>query len=71
MIRRWLDNLRAAWRRFVTRHIVADAPSETPRERLPTHALFVVDGNVFDLEGLRAWAHGQMYPRSVRRQTWN
>ena len=67
----WVDNLRAAWRRFMRRHVVADAPPETPRERLPTHALFVVDGTLMDVEGLKVWAHGQMYPRSVRKQTWN
>ena len=69
MIRAWVDKARAAWRRFVTRHIVADAPPEP--ETLPSHAIFIVNGTVMDTEGLRAYAHGAMFPKSVRKQTWN
>ena len=68
MIRAWVDNLRAAWRRFVRRHSVVPDPYDAP---LPHHQVFIVNGTMLDLEGLRAWAHGQMFPKSVRKQTWN
>lgn len=65
----WVDKAKAAWRRFMRRHIVADDPHET--SPLPQHAIFIVNGTVMDTEGLRVYAHGAMFPKSVRKQTWN
>lgn len=72
---RWLDKLKVRVRSFWRQHIVGEEPltltEDFEHQRLPSQALFIVQGRLMDLEGLRMWAHGQMYPSSVRKQTWN
>jgi len=72
---KWIDTLRARVRRWWKRNVADADPYEASlhalREALPKSSLFVVDGQLMDVEGLRVWAHWAMMPTKIRSQMWN